>query len=80
MSSINDISNTDASLNSDTVQTSNIDRSDKHKHNPQTPAVAAPSSVSRPDKPDNRKGGVNSNSKGGAGAQNWYDTAEQPCP
>ena len=75
MSSINDMSNTDASLSSDTVPTSNIERSDKYKHNPQTPAVAAPSSVSRPDKPDNRKGGVSSSSKGGAGAHNWYDDA-----
>ena len=76
MSSINDMSNTDASLNSDTVPTSNIDRSNKYKYNPQTPAVAAPSLVSRPDKSDNRKGGVTSNSKGGAGAHNWYGTAE----
>ena len=35
MSSSNDISNTGESLSSDTVPTSNIDRSDKYKYNPQ---------------------------------------------
>lgn len=77
MSSINDISNTDASLNSETVPTSSIDRSDKYHYNPQKPAVAASSSVPRPEKADNRKGGITSNAKGGAGANNWYGSSEQ---
>ncbi len=50
MSSITDISNSDEPLNIDTVPTSNIDRSDKYKHNPQSAAAAAPNAVPRPDK------------------------------
>ncbi len=71
MSSITDISNSDEPLNSDTVPTSNIDRSDKYKHNPQSAAAAAPNAVPRPDKLDNRKSGPTSVPKGGAGGHNW---------
>ena len=39
MSSINDISNTSKSLSSDTVPTSNIDRSNKYKYNPQVGSI-----------------------------------------
>ncbi|KAL3133427.1 hypothetical protein ABBQ38_007294 [Trebouxia sp. C0009 RCD-2024] len=76
MAAINDISDTDATLNSESVPTSAIDQSAKYKHNPQTPAVAAPSSVSRPDKADNRRGGVSRVPKGGAGAHNWGGIGE----
>ncbi|KAL3148951.1 hypothetical protein ABBQ32_001810 [Trebouxia sp. C0010 RCD-2024] len=76
MASINDISDTDATLSSETVPTSTIDQSAKYKHNPQTPAVAAPSAVSRPDKADNRRGGVSRVPKGGSGAHNWGGIGE----
>ncbi|DBA69103.1 TPA: hypothetical protein ACH3X2_013107 [Trebouxia sp. C0005] len=75
MSSINDISNSDETLNSETVPTSNIDRSDKYKYNPQSAAAAAPKAVPRPDKPDNRKSGPTNVPKGGAGGHNWGDNA-----
>lgn len=45
MSSINDISKSDEPLNSETVPTSNIDRSDKYKYNPQSAAAAASNAV-----------------------------------
>ena len=72
MSSINDISNSDEPLNSETVPTSNVDRSDKYKYNPQSAAAAATHAVPRPDKPDNRKSKPTNVPKGGAGGHNWY--------